>query len=95
MFVWQGEIATIKNSINAISSTGAIVQVATDVLLDALERVDDPIVITTHIKNFVREEFLYLVPYKGVYLFSQSRSALRLPEDTETIIASRFWIPRF
>ena len=40
-----------------------------------------------------RDDYQYLVSYKGLAFFTKSQEVLELPADVETVLAEKIWIP--
>ncbi|MEI7845112.1 MAG: hypothetical protein WCK35_04825 [Chloroflexota bacterium] len=82
-------------SIRAITSTGAIVQVGVDVFQDILSREEVPIIVMCLAKSFFGSQYRYLISYKGLYFYTEAKTALQLPEKIEIINSSQMWMPNF
>ena len=76
----------------AIKASGGIVQVDPSQFASLLQKSEHHLVVKAP-GGFWRGGYRYLMPYKGLYLYTQSRSALELPADTEIIVAQTIWVP--
>lgn len=93
--MYRSTIATAVKSLQAIKSTGVIVQVSPSTMLEIVAKSDKPLIITSQNKSrLFGTDYLYLSPYRGIYLFVESKEPLEFSEDIELIVASEMWIPR-
>ncbi len=77
---------------DAIKASGAIVRVENDDFLSIIERAEKPLVVMKQI-GFLSPSFKYISSYKGLAFFTKSAEPLRLPSDTELIMAKNISIP--
>lgn len=87
-------LMTGVKAINALRSTGVIIQVQNDVFLDILKNIDSPIVVTASKKYFFTSlSCQYLTNYKGLFFWVETEKPLQLPEGIELVEAKEMLIP--
>lgn len=77
---------------DAIRASGAIVRVENDDFLRIIKRAEKPLVVMKQ-KSFWSPSFKYISSFKGLAFFTKSAEPLRLPSDTELIMAKSMSIP--
>src|SRR5687767_3034443 len=80
----------------ASNASGIIVRVKPEVFLTLLERAgDEALVVQDEVRAgfLTREQYHYLMGYKGLAFVTSSPEPLTLPEGIETILAEKMWIP--
>ena len=77
----------------AIKASGAIVRLMPEEFLKILSRSEAPLVVIAK-RLFLARDYSYLMSYKGLAFFTQSRDNLPLPGSCETVWARSIWIPR-
>ena len=76
----------------AIKASGAIVRVESLDFMTILEKVDNPLVVTSESK-FISTKYHYLTSYKGLIFYTKSATPLMLRPSCEFIQARNIWIP--
>lgn len=74
---------------------GAVVQVEPDIFLATLAKIETPLVVMSHNKNYFSELFQYLTSYKGLFFYAESKQPLELPEVTELVEVERMRAPSY
>jgi hypothetical protein len=76
----------------AIKASGAIVRVESTDFMTILDRVDNPLVVTSESK-FFSTKYHYLTAYKGLIFYTKTAMPLMLRPSVELIRAKNIWIP--
>ncbi len=76
----------------AIKASGAIVRLEPDDFQRLVGRAEQPLVVVAH-SRFFGERFQYLTGYKGLVLYTKTRSPIALPGRAEVITARSVWVP--
>jgi hypothetical protein len=77
---------------NAVKASGAIIQMNPDQFMKVVEREKEPLVVTATGWLF-GTKYKYLFVYRGFFLYTESRTQLRLPSGAEIIGAEKIWVP--
>ena len=77
---------------NAVKASGSLVEVETQDFLKLVNRIEQPAVVCATQRIFgVR--YKYLTVYKGLFLYTKSKTPLQLPGTVERINAGKIWMP--
>lgn len=87
-----GAAAAVAAAGNAIKACGTIVRIDPDEFLRILALQPNPLVVKS-VGGFFSTSYKYLTSYKGLAFYCKSPRELRLPKDTELVIASKMSIP--
>ena len=78
--------------INAVRAFGVIVTVEPEEFVEVVERLEEPLVVTSS-GGFFSIEYRYLVSYKGLTFFAKSKYPVQLPERAEIVVAKSLMLP--
>ena len=87
-----GAAAAAAAIAEAIKASGVLVRLEPDEFRKVLLRAPDPLVVIAR-GGFFSPSYKYLLSYKGLAFFTQSKTELLLPAGTEVVAAGRIWIP--
>ena len=77
---------------DAIKASGAIVRLEPTDFTTILDRVDNPLVVSSESK-FISTKYHYLTAYKGLIFYTKSATPLMLRPSVELIRAKKIWVP--
>lgn len=77
---------------NAVKASGAIVRLEPEEFAKLLSRLETPVVVQG-IGGIFSKKHQYLSNYKGLFIFTESKTPLQLPYKSEVIQAKNIWIP--
>ena len=89
--VYGGAAGAYVAMINAIRASGAIVEVEPNEFMDILMRGEDPLVVFSPAKWFVKNK--YMTSYKGLFFYTKTATLLTLPTQIEIVQSKKIWIP--
>ena len=78
--------------VQAIKASGVVVRLEPVEFSRILTRVKTPLVVTAE-GGLFSTTYKYLVAYKGLAFYTESKASLALPPDVEVVKAGRIWIP--
>ena len=87
-----GAAAAAAAITEATKASGGIVKLEPVEFLKVLSRAAEPLVVTAH-GGIFRDDYQYLVSYKGLAFFTKSAEVLELPAGVETVMAEKIWAP--
>ncbi len=76
----------------ATKASGPIVKMKPDQFEKLVAKQDDLVVVIAESGVF-KKKLNYLTNYKGLFLYTKSEKAIRLPNKSEVIQAEKIWIP--
>jgi hypothetical protein len=80
--------------VQAIGASGAIVRLEPSAFERLVGRIDDALVVRSQGSSMLRgERYSYLMGYRGLVFYSESRTPLALPGRTEILEAKSIWVP--
>ena len=89
-----GAAAAAQALVRATRAMGVVVRVEPQAFLIILGRQSSPLVVTgRRFVIFSGHTHQYLTNYRGIFFYTESKSELPLPDDTEMIAAKSIWIP--
>jgi hypothetical protein len=89
--VYGGAAGAYVAMINAIKASGAIVEVEPNEFMEILIRAEEPLVVFSRAKWFVKNK--YMTSYKGLFFYTKTATLLPLPEEIEIVQSKKIWIP--
>jgi len=81
-----------RAAIQAVKASGVVVRVDPGAFQGILERIEAPMVVTATSGVF-RTNYQYLVSYKGLIFYSESREPLTLASGIEVVNAEEMYVP--
>lgn len=76
----------------AMKATGAIVRLEPEEFSKLVNRLETPAVVQG-IGGIFSKKYQYLSTYKGLFIFTESKTPVQLPYKTEIIQAKNIWVP--
>lgn len=77
---------------NAAKAYGAIIRLEPEEFMKLLGKLEAPTVVTG-IGGVFTKKYQYLSNYKGLFIFTESKTPLQLPYKAEVIQAKNIWVP--
>ena len=77
----------------ATKASGAIVHVKSRDFEAILSRLEYPLVTMVEPTGFFNNKYKYLTAYGGLFFYTQTKTAIALPPNTEIIRAKKIWVP--
>lgn len=87
-----GAAAAAAAAAQAIKASGVLVRIEPDAFRRMLEAQENPLVVESSAWVF-GTQYRYLMPYRGLAFYAQSREPIHVPSRAEVIHAKRMWIP--
>ena len=78
---------------NGIKATGAIVHVDPGVLLELIQKSENPLVVVAKKPKWFSTSYAYLTNYKGMFFYTVSQDELMFSESCEMIQVKKIWVP--
>jgi hypothetical protein len=77
---------------DAVKAAGTMVEVEPEEFVKVLLRAHEPLVVMAE-GGFFKAKYQYVMSYKGLAFFTQSKQALQLPAGAEVVKAEKIWMP--
>lgn len=76
----------------AIKASGVLVKIEPDAFVDFAAFSDDPLIVRAK-AGFLKRKHRYMMPYRGLAFYCDTRQPLDLPAGVHLIDAGKIWVP--
>ena len=92
MYTGAGAQAAINAMMNSVKAMGPIVSIDPQDFITLLHKQDEALVVTAE-KGVFGKKRQYLMPYRGLYLYTETKDPFEIPSGVDIISAKSLWIP--
>ncbi|MBT4880904.1 MAG: hypothetical protein HOI80_03555 [Alphaproteobacteria bacterium] len=84
--------AGMAAAIKAVKAIGTLIEIDVNGFKMIVQKQKEPVVVMAE-PGFLRFNYRYLTPYKGLNFYTFSKTSLRFGGNTELIKVKRLWVP--